>query len=224
MRRPAKKAHAPRPHKKPSKPSKPQKHHKPAKAAHKKPAKKAAPAAPGRKGAVRAGAAPGAVCDEVYIPAQPQSHLTFDASPAFVDLSAAMPPVWNQGDEDSCVEHAESALGVGEHTDVRDLQACLSDGFPVAFGCTLFESFGLEQAVVETPAHDEHVAGPHCMVIVGIGFGYEWAEFLDVDPGARYVKVRNSWGADAHVDGHLLMSVSYLLAHAADFWTTRSAT
>jgi C1A family cysteine protease len=150
-------------------------------------------------------------------------RLTFDAAPAFVDLSAGMPPVWDQGDSDSCVDHAESALGDGEPADVNDLQACLSAGLPVAFGCTLFESFGLDQTVVETPAQGERVAGPHCMVVVGIGFGHEWAEFPDADPDTRYVKVRNSWGTDAHLDGHLLMPVSYLLAHAADFWTTRSA-
>jgi C1A family cysteine protease len=138
-----------------------------------------------------------------------------------------MPPVWHQGDEDACSELAGWSVyeftGGGGCTPVSDLQACLSDGSPVVFGCTLFESFATEPAVLAMPADDEPVLGPHAMVVVGIGYGHEWVDYPDADPHTRYVKVRNSWGTDAHHGGHLLIPTDYLVRYGADFWTIRSA-
>jgi hypothetical protein len=166
------------------------------------------------------------VCGDVYVPRSPAVPV-FDAAPAFVDLSPGMPPVWHQGDEDACFECAAAALGrewfACDHEAVSDVQACLSDGYPIVFGCTLFESFAAEPAVLAMPAEDEPVLGPHAMVVVGIGYGHEWVDYPDAVPDTRYVKVRNSWGTDAHNGGHLLIPTDYLVRYGADFWTIRSA-
>jgi hypothetical protein len=228
--KPAKKAaHAHKPHKKHPHHAKKTAHaaKKAAKHPHHKPHAKHPGAAGGKGGkAGHAKAAPGSVCGDVYVPVS-TAGIAFDAAPAFVDLSPAMPPVWHQGDEDSCLEYAVSALylyaGGIVGTDVSDLQACLSDGSPVVFGCTLFQSFATEPAVLPMPADGEPVLGPHAMVVVGIGYGHEWVDYPDADPDTRYVKVRNSWGTDAHNGGHLLIPTDYLVRYGADFWTIRSA-
>lgn len=117
-----------------------------------------------------------------------------------------------------------------EYLSVSDVQECLSDGFPVVFGITLSESFADDAAMlsgVVAPTAGEGVIGPHCMVAVGIGYGSEWVaagQFPDADPDVRYLKVRNSWGADVYQGGYLLTPIDYPRRYGADFWTIRSAT
>lgn len=95
---------------------------------------------------------------------------------------------------------------------INTLYGALADGHPVAFGCTLFESF--ESFVVEQtgevpmPADIEAPIGGHAMVAVG----------YDMQRGA--VLVRNSWGAGWGIAGHCWMPTAYLAdpGLSADFW------
>ena len=110
------------------------------------------------------------------------------------------------------------------------VQACLSEGFPVVVGLTLYESFesqaALSSGVVRWPQPWEQVLGGHCMAVVGIGMGAEWiaaGQFPTANPNVRYVKLRNSWGTDVYQGGYLLMPANYLHRHGADFWTIRNA-
>lgn len=164
----------------------------------------------------------------------------FETEAAFVDLSfdPAMPLVSDQGDDGSCVAHASLALftwATAKGLDLQivgapDVQACLSDGRPVAVGLLVFEPFVshdvMRSGVVPDPGRRARFVGGHYLLIVGIGYGSEWieyGEFASADPSVRYVKVRNSWGTDVYQQGHLLISVDYLTRYSTERWTVMQA-
>jgi C1A family cysteine protease len=117
------------------------------------------------------------------------------------------------------------------HKTTSAIQSCLSEGYPVDIGVTLYESFESEEALfsgyVPMPSDGEQVLGGHCMAIVGIGTGNDWhkdGQFLKANLNAtkKYVKVRNSWGTDVYEKGYLLMPVEYVTGHLGrDYWTIR---
>lgn len=158
------------------------------------------------------------------------ARIVAQAPPEFVDLSTdpAMPRVWDQGDG-SCIAHASMAAFMWAHArgeamrvatvDPTAIQACLSAGYPVTAAVDLFESFD-DAAVATYPLPDECELDSHYVLIVGIGHGHEWPEF-QAKPDRRYVKVRNSWGAEVHRGGYVLLPLSYLHHHGSDFWTIR---
>jgi C1A family cysteine protease len=111
------------------------------------------------------------------------------------------------------------------------IQSCLSEGYPIDIGVTLYESFESDEALssglVPMPLSDEQVLGGHCMAIVGIGTGADWhrdGQFLKakLDSTKKYVKVRNSWGTSVFEKGYLLMPIEYVTGHLGqDYWTIR---
>lgn len=108
------------------------------------------------------------------------------------------------------------------------IQGCLSEGFPVDIGVTLFGSFessdAISTGVVPMPASGEQPIGGHCMAIWGIGTGADWiaaGQFPIADPGTLYVKLRNSWGPDVYQRGYLLVPMAYVETLGQDYWTIR---
>lgn len=94
-----------------------------------------------------------------------------------------------------------------------DLKAAVATGNPVAFGCSISDSFESRQVtrsgVVPMPAAGEKIIGGHAMLIVGY------------DDAAQVFIVRNSWGADWGARGYCFMPYAFILNRgiAADFWT-----
>jgi C1A family cysteine protease len=98
---------------------------------------------------------------------------------------------------------------------VDQLKGCLADGYPFAFGFSVYESFE-SSAVAKTgevrlPGPGEALIGGHAVVAVG----YE-------DARRRFI-VRNSWGTKWGTDGYFTMPYEYLLdgGLSDDFWTVK---
>lgn len=115
--------------------------------------------------------------------------------------------------------------------ELASIQSCLSEGYPVDIGITLFASFESDEAIqsgvvpMPTDADGEPIGG-HCMAIVGIGTGADWiaaGQFLTCDPSKLYVKIANSWGPDVYQRGYLLMEADYVTDRqlGQDYWTIR---
>jgi C1A family cysteine protease len=98
---------------------------------------------------------------------------------------------------------------------LNQMKGCLYEGYPFAFGMTVYESFEGERVaqtgVVNLPSNHEQVVGGHAVLAVG----YD-------DMLQRFI-IRNSWGKDWGMDGHFTLPYSYILNQglATDFWTIR---
>lgn len=98
---------------------------------------------------------------------------------------------------------------------IDDIRGCLADGFPFAFGFSVYEGFeGDEVAktgVLAFPKPDERMLGGHA--VVGCGYDHE----------QQTVLVRNSWGDDWGQKGYFTMPYEYVLDHnlADDMWEIR---
>ena len=98
---------------------------------------------------------------------------------------------------------------------LNQMKGCLAEGYPFAFGMTVYESFEGEQVgntgVVQMPAPGEQIVGGHAVLVVG----YD-------DAQKRFI-VRNSWGSDWGMNGYFTVPYDYILNPdlATDFWTVR---
>jgi C1A family cysteine protease len=94
---------------------------------------------------------------------------------------------------------------------VVDMQACLTGGFPIVIGFTVYESFESQQVagtgVVPMPGPGEQVVGGHCTLLIGYAPDGTWI-------------LRNSWGVDWGQQGYFTMPQQYLTNPklASDFW------
>jgi len=102
--------------------------------------------------------------------------------------------------------------------ELRDMRACLADGFPFSFGATFFQSFKSARVartgIVPMPKPREKRLGGHAMLV--IGYDDTRGTFL----------VQNSWGSRWGLRGYCLLKYEYLLQSglAWDFWTIRRET
>ncbi len=97
--------------------------------------------------------------------------------------------------------------------DLVTMKSCLSDGYPILIGFTVYSSFE-SAAVAKTglmpmPSHSENVLGGHAVLVVGY------------DDNKQCFTVRNSWGSAWGDAGYFYMPYAYATdPHlASDFWT-----
>lgn len=100
------------------------------------------------------------------------------------------------------------------HTDITQLKACLSDGFPFVFGFGVPESFESAEVartgILNMPGPNEKLVGGHAVICVG----YD-------DKLQRFI-VRNSWGPDWGQAGYFTMPYAFMTGGLCDdFWTLR---
>lgn len=99
-----------------------------------------------------------------------------------------------------------------DHTKPNQIMQCLANGFPIAFGMSLGESWedvGSDGLIPELKP-GEMIIGGHCMCIVGYKKSIQ-----------RY-KVRNSWGENWGDHGHAWIPFDMIHGKmAGDFWTLR---
>jgi C1A family cysteine protease len=99
-----------------------------------------------------------------------------------------------------------------DHTNVNQLKACLSLGYPFVGGLSIYESFEsravMESGVVPYPSAYDNFLGGHGLCFVGYEDG------SDVFIG------RNSWGKGWGMQGYFTIPYKYLTNWnlAADFW------
>ncbi|MEO5650231.1 MAG: C1 family peptidase [Ginsengibacter sp.] len=96
------------------------------------------------------------------------------------------------------------------------LQGCLAEGYPFAFGFSVYESF-MSAVVKRTgimPMPDiskERMVGGHAVLAVGY------------DNTKQAFLVRNSWGKEWGISGYFYMPFAYATSRqASDFWTVRT--
>lgn len=92
--------------------------------------------------------------------------------------------------------------GAADGTQLGKLLSALSEGLPIVFGTTLYESFESAAVaaggVVPMPKKGEQVVGGHCMAIFGAKMK------------SRVFIVRNSWGAGWGDGGYCTVPFDYL--------------
>ncbi|ANH82860.1 peptidase C1 [Niabella ginsenosidivorans] len=96
------------------------------------------------------------------------------------------------------------------------VKGCLADGYPFAFGFTVYESFMTKKVANKgvMPMPDiakESVLGGHAVLAVGY------------DDARQAVLVRNSWNTAWGIRGYFWMPYAYIsnTAYCQDFWTIR---
>jgi len=100
-------------------------------------------------------------------------------------------------------------------TSLNALKTCLSAGFPIVFGFTVYPSFESQATaatgLVHMPAHGERPVGGHAVLAVGY------------DDSLQALIVRNSWGEGWGDKGYFYMPYKYATnaSLADDFWTLR---
>ncbi len=96
---------------------------------------------------------------------------------------------------------------------LNQLQSCLSSGFPIVFGFSVYESFRSigKNGIMPMPKPTEQMLGGHCVMAVG----YDDAKHMFI--------VRNSWGPSWGDKGYFYMPYAYITdtARCDDFWTIR---
>lgn len=92
-----------------------------------------------------------------------------------------------------------------------DMKVALSNGFPIIFGMSVFESFESEQTaktgVLPMPGPNESMLGGHAVLCVG---------FSEKD---QHFIIRNSWGSDWGQGGYFIMPYTYMTPqYTSDYW------
>ncbi len=98
---------------------------------------------------------------------------------------------------------------------LNQMKGCLAEGFPFAFGMTVYDSFESDElastGVVQLPTQNEQQVGGHAVLVVGY------------DDAQQRFMVRNSWGSDWGIAGYFTLPYAYIVNPdlATDFWTLR---
>jgi C1A family cysteine protease len=105
-------------------------------------------------------------------------------------------------------------LRISPHT-LYETKHCLSDGYPVTFGFTIFESFMTDNVtrtgIATMPLPNEQPIGGHAVLAVGY------------DDSKQALIVRNSWGAEWGLNGYFYLPYGFVEEPnlSADYWTIR---
>ena len=95
-----------------------------------------------------------------------------------------------------------------------NIKQCLSDGYPVSFGFSVYTSF-MSDSVAKTgvatlPKAGDSLEGGHAVLAVGF------------DDEKNAVLVRNSWGDEWGIQGYFYLPYEYISNYLAqDFWTIK---
>jgi C1A family cysteine protease len=85
---------------------------------------------------------------------------------------------------------------------LNQMKGCLAEGYPFAFGMTVFASFESDElaktGIVQLPTAEQQPIGGHAVLVVG----YE-------DSQQRFM-VRNSWGSDWGMSGYFTLPYAYI--------------
>jgi C1A family cysteine protease len=98
---------------------------------------------------------------------------------------------------------------------IPQIKQCLADGFPVAFGFSVYSSFMTDQVaktgIMSMPKDTDQLEGGHAVLAVGY------------DDAKSALIVRNSWGRSWGLNGYFYMPYAYtsLAQLTSDFWTIR---
>src|SRR5262249_45384594 len=118
----------------------------------------------------------------------------------------------------SCYTDATKSVAVSYHRIIPhldQLKGCLADGFPFAFGFTVYADFESPEVAktgeAQLPTPGEQVLGGHAVPRVGY------------DDATQRFLVRNSWGPSWGQAGYFTLPYAYLTERglASDFWTIR---
>ena len=115
--------------------------------------------------------------------------------------------------KDSTLHRAITGLRVRQ--DLNQIKQALLNGFPMAFGFTVYESFEGDSiastGIMTMPSPDEQNLGGHAVLCVGY------------DDHKKVFIVRNSWGASWGDKGYFYMPYDYMTDPnlASDFWTIK---
>ncbi len=122
---------------------------------------------------------------------------------------------WDDKPDKDCYKEGEK-FKVASYYRVENMPELLNavaDGYPVAFGALLFESFNeaARTGIVEVPVTGEISMGAHAMLICGYN-----------RPKKRLL-VRNSWGTRWGMDGYCYMPYEYFSfgGLVSDFWVVK---
>jgi len=97
-------------------------------------------------------------------------------------------------------------------SNLQEIKACLTDGYPVSFGFTVYESFHDidSSGIMLMPLPNENVLGGHAVLAVGY------------DDAKQCLIVRNSWGPDWGDHGYFYMPYAYITPGLSDdYWAIR---
>ena len=118
-----------------------------------------------------------------------------------------------------CYLEADKHKSIEYHRIIQftnQLKQCLSAGFPIIFGMSVFESFESDDVaktgMVPMPKDNEKMLGGHAVLLVGY------------DKDESYWICRNSWGEDWGDDGYFYLPHEFLAKdkrYASDFWVLK---
>ena len=100
-------------------------------------------------------------------------------------------------------------------TTLKEMQQCLTEGYPFVFGFTVYESFESEEVAktgrAKLPENDETPVGGHA--VMAVGYNIQTKRFI----------IRNSWGEKWGIKGYFTLPFEYLENNnlSDDFWTIR---
>ena len=105
-------------------------------------------------------------------------------------------------------------LRISPHS-LYEVKHCISEGYPISFGFTIYESF-MSKEVARTgfakmPVAGDKIIGGHAVLAVGY------------DDNKEALIVRNSWGNNWGIGGYFYLPYGYVTEPnlSADYWTIR---
>lgn len=134
--------------------------------------------------------------------------------------------IWNYNPKDFAIKPSDECYKIASDNQVLqymkimpqnlyEVKHCLSDGYPIAFGFLIYESFMssivAKTGIAKMPKHNDKLLGGHAVLAVGY------------DDKKKALIVRNSWGSNWGDKGYFYLPYGYIENESlsSDFWTIR---